>query len=230
MDAPEGPQVRAERRTRPLAGVAMDLAVAITSVVSRPFVPTVANRGMGRRAAPIALPFVGIQPGAAGGHVFGAQVSAGAHVRMVAAPQARLARLTRDHADDGGTIGGIGAVPFALIGTPAGRIAGGAMGRAFFPRVVVQLVRLTGGTHHHVGGRRGVQMGLEALPQGVELWARPWHCHAAGARGWPAVAESWQKRSRCAACRNPRTPDSGRMGKALDHGTSTARGGRTGGI
>jgi hypothetical protein len=107
---------------------------------------------------------------------------------------------------------------------------------------VVQLVRLTGGTHHHVGGRRGVQMGLEALPQGVELWARqpqrarggpwarPWHCHAAGARGWPAVAESWQKRSRCAACRNPRTPDSGRMGKALDHGTSTARGGRTGGI
>jgi hypothetical protein len=154
--------------------------------ISRPFVPTVAHRGMGRRAAPIALPFVGIQPGAAGGHVFGAQVSAGAHIRMVAAPQARLARLTRDPADDGGTIGGIGAVPLALIGTPAGRIAGGAMGRAFFPRVVGQLVRLTGGTHHHVGGRPWPSLGKSGPgAQRVVTLARP------TAGGWerPLITE-----------------------------------------
>jgi hypothetical protein len=65
VDAPESAQLRPERRARPLAGVAMDLALAITIIIPRPFVHTVANRGMGRMAATIALPFVGIKQSAA---------------------------------------------------------------------------------------------------------------------------------------------------------------------
>src|SRR6266545_7994062 len=112
----------------------MDLALAITIVVSRPFMHTVANRAMGGMAATIARPFVGIEPRAAGRHVFGDEIVAGPRVRMVTDPKPLLARLARDHTDNRGTIIGIGAVPFALIGTPAGRIEGVAMGRAFFPR------------------------------------------------------------------------------------------------
>jgi hypothetical protein len=41
----------------------------------------------------------------------------------------------------------------------------------FFPRLLIQFVCLKGGAHHHLGGRRVVQMGLEALPQGMELCA-----------------------------------------------------------
>jgi hypothetical protein len=41
---------------------------------------------------------------------------AGPRVRIVAHPKALLARLARDHTDEGGTIVGIRAVPIALIG------------------------------------------------------------------------------------------------------------------
>ena len=54
-------------------------------------------------------------------------------VRMVADPPALRARVARDDADEGGTIVGIGAVPFALMGALAWRVSGIAMGRAFFP-------------------------------------------------------------------------------------------------
>jgi hypothetical protein len=84
-------------------------------------------------AATIALPFVGIEPRAARGHVVGHKGVAGLPVRVVADPPALLARVARDDADDGGTIVGIGAVPFALIGASTRWIGGIAMGRAFFP-------------------------------------------------------------------------------------------------
>jgi hypothetical protein len=61
VDAPEGPQVGPERRARSLAGVTMDLALAIPVVIPRPFVPTMAHSSMGRMAATIARPFTGIQ-------------------------------------------------------------------------------------------------------------------------------------------------------------------------
>ena len=49
----------------------MDLALPITIIIPRPFVDTVADRGMGGMTAPVALPFVGIEQGAAWGHVVG---------------------------------------------------------------------------------------------------------------------------------------------------------------
>jgi hypothetical protein len=41
-----------------------------------------------------------------------------------------------------------------------------------FPGVLVELVRLTGGAGHHAGRRGRVEVGLEALPQGLERFAR----------------------------------------------------------
>jgi hypothetical protein len=95
--------------------------------------PMQAHRGMGRMAAMIALPGGGSARCAAGRHVFGDEVVAGPRGRMGADPTTRLARLARDHTDHGGTIGGRGAMPLALIGALAGRIEGVAMGRAWFP-------------------------------------------------------------------------------------------------
>jgi hypothetical protein len=71
----------------------MDLALAITILIPRPFAYPVGNGGMARMAATIALPFVGIEPRAARGHVVGHEGVAGLPVRMVADPPALLARV-----------------------------------------------------------------------------------------------------------------------------------------
>ncbi len=133
VDAPERAQVGPERCASSFTGVAVDLASAIPISIPRPFMHTVVDSGMGRMAATIALPCIGIEPRAASRNVFGDEVVAGPRVRVVAHPKARLARLARDHTDDGGTIVGIGAVPLALISASAWRIAGVAMGRTCFP-------------------------------------------------------------------------------------------------
>jgi hypothetical protein len=58
---------------------------------------------------------------------------AGPLVRVIANPETLFARLSRDHADHGGTIVRIGAVPSPLIGPPPGWVSGIRMGRACFP-------------------------------------------------------------------------------------------------
>src|SRR5262245_58965680 len=102
MDTPEGTPVGTKRRTRPLTGVAMDLALAVTVVIARPFAPPVGNRGMARMAPSITLPFIGREPRAPGGHMVGNQLVTGVPVRMVADPPALLACITRDDTDEGG--------------------------------------------------------------------------------------------------------------------------------
>ena len=133
VHAPEGTQIGTKRRTRSLTGVAMHFTLAITIIIPRPFVYAMADGGMGWMTAPVALPFVGVQPRTASRKVFGDEGTARPRVRVVAHPQALLARVARDDADDGGPIVGIGAVAFALIGASTWRVTGIAMGRAFFP-------------------------------------------------------------------------------------------------
>ena len=93
MDPTEGTQVGPERRARPFTGIAVDLASAIAIIIPRPLVHAVADRGMGRMAPSIALPFIGIEPACCPAGTFSAiRRRAGARVRMVADPQALLAR------------------------------------------------------------------------------------------------------------------------------------------
>lgn len=134
VDASERSEVRAERRTGSFARVAVDLTAAIPVIISCPFVHAVADGGVGRMAAPVALPFVRVEDRAAPGETLGNQARAGMLIRMITDPKALLTRLARDDADNGGTIVRVGAVSFALIRTSTGRIGGIAMGRAFFPR------------------------------------------------------------------------------------------------
>jgi hypothetical protein len=109
----------------------MDFALAIT-IIARLFVYPMANRGMGWVTTVIALPFVRVQLRAVSQRVFGDEHLTSPPVRVVAQPQVRLARLTRDGTDDRATIVGRGAGAFALIGTSAWRVAKVAVGR-FFP-------------------------------------------------------------------------------------------------
>jgi hypothetical protein len=133
VNTSESTQVGTKRRTRSFAGVAMHFASAIAIIISRPFVDAVADRGMGWMTAPVALPFVGVQPRALRWNIFGNERAARSCVRVVAHPKALLARVPRDDADDGGPIVGIGAVSPALIGASTWWVTGIAMGRAFFP-------------------------------------------------------------------------------------------------
>jgi hypothetical protein len=133
VDTPEGAQVGPKRRARPLAGVAMDLALAVPMIIPRRFAHPMGNSGMAGMAAAITLPFVGLEPCAVRGHVVSHQVVAGVPVRMVADPPALLSCVARDDTDDRGAIVGRGAVPFALIGTPAWWIDGVTRRPAFFP-------------------------------------------------------------------------------------------------
>ena len=133
VDAPERPKVRAKRGAGPFTGVAMNLTTAIAIIIPRPLVSTVADSRVAWMAPAIALPLIGIEQGAAYRNVLRDQRRTGVPVRMVADPPALLTCVARDDADDGGTIVGLGAVPFALIGATTGWISGIAMRRAFFP-------------------------------------------------------------------------------------------------
>jgi hypothetical protein len=129
----ESLQIRPECCPCSLAGVAVHLTEAISIRIPRPLVHAVAEGGMGWMAATIARPFIRIEPRAACWDICGDQVVAGLPVRVIAYPEAILARLSGHHTDDGRAIVGIGAVPFALMGTAAWRIARVTVGCAFFP-------------------------------------------------------------------------------------------------
>lgn len=55
------------------------------------------------------------------------------------------------------------------------RLRGGSLGSGWgvlgFPRVLIELIGLKGGARHDPGGRGRVQIGLDALPEGMELFA-----------------------------------------------------------
>ena len=132
----------------------MDLASAVPIIIAGPFVDPVTDGGMGQMAPMITLPFIGVEDRALPRHILGDEISARAPVCVVAHPKALLAGLTRQHTDDGRTIIGIGAMSLALIRAPAWRILGSRWGVLFFPRVLIQFIRLKGDAGHHPG-RRG---------------------------------------------------------------------------
>jgi hypothetical protein len=86
MHPTEGTQIRPKRCTRPFTGVAVHFPSAISIIIPRPFVDTMANRGMGGMTAPVALPCVGVQLRAASRQVFGDEGTARPRVRVVAHP------------------------------------------------------------------------------------------------------------------------------------------------
>jgi hypothetical protein len=149
MHSAEGAQRRPKRRTGPFKGVAVHFASAIPVIIPRPLAHAVAHGGMTRMAAAIALPRIGREPRAARMQVLRDQGRAGTRVGMVTAPQALVPRLRQDHA-------------------LASRIVRSAMGRTFFPGVLVEFIGLTGGGDHRLGGCGRVHVDLDALPYRME--------------------------------------------------------------
>ena len=95
MDATEGAQVGPAPGARPLTGVTVHLTPAIAIILPRPFVHAVTDGRMTRMAAPIALPLVGVQLGAAGRHVVGNEATACPRVGVITAPK-RCSPVSRD--------------------------------------------------------------------------------------------------------------------------------------
>jgi hypothetical protein len=133
VHASEGAQGGPACGSRSFAGVAVDLADSIVIIITCPLPSAMTHRGMGRMAAVITLPCIRVQDRVLPRDIPGDQVSACAPVRVITYPEALLARLARDHANNGGAIIGIRAVPLALIRAPAWWICGVAMGCALFP-------------------------------------------------------------------------------------------------
>ena len=163
MNAPKDPEVRTEPRPRSFTGVAVDFAAATAIITPFPLVHTGADGRMGRMAPPIALPLVGIEQCAAPGDVFRGQGCTGAGISTVAPPEAVFARLPRHHADDGGTVVGLGPVPLALIRTATGWIGRVAMRGAFSPSVSLRCIRFKRRAGHPPSRRGLVQVGWHPL-------------------------------------------------------------------
>src|SRR5687767_7038165 len=107
VNTSESTQVSTKRRACTFTGIAVDFVSAIAVIIPRPLVHTMADRGMGWMAPPIALPLIGIELRAARGDVLRNQGRTGAPICMVAHPEALLTRVPRDDADNRGTIVGV---------------------------------------------------------------------------------------------------------------------------
>jgi hypothetical protein len=110
-ERPKAMQIGPERRAGSLAGLAVDLATAISIIIPRTPVHTMANSGMRWMAPPTALPLVGIELRAVSGDVLRNQGRIGTPIGMVPKPEALLTWVPRDDADNTWTIVGVGPVP-----------------------------------------------------------------------------------------------------------------------
>ncbi len=77
MDTTKHPQICAQGRARPFAGIAMHLAYPFPIVIARPFTSTVTNCPMCRMTSRIAVGLIGIQHGAPDRNVLVDQFVAG---------------------------------------------------------------------------------------------------------------------------------------------------------
>jgi hypothetical protein len=214
----------------------MNPAPAVAIVLTGPLADTMAHRGMGRLAAVIALPLIGVQPCTASWKVLDEEPVTSPSVRMVAHPKTRLACLARNDPDDRGAIVGVGPMALALLGASAGRVGWGAMGRAFFPprseptrppqRRCPPLPRRGRWRSAWSGGAAGGYGAVCATaptraPGGPS--APPWQSHAAGAPAWPVVDELFRRPPRSVACRSLHQHDSGRPESGPVHGRAADR-------
>jgi hypothetical protein len=209
MNPAEGTQLGPKRCAGPFTGVAVHLTPAVALVITGPFADPMADGGMGRMAAMIALPFIGVEDRALLRDMLGDQVRARRPVRMVAHPKPLLPRLTRDDADDGRPIIGVGAVPPPRIGAAARRIAGVARGPPFFPRHSGRVqqpqrryrpsprsVRSRSRGLGHVAAAYGAAGVTPPTPARGVPGARPWQCRAATGPALRGAAECSQNPSR----------------------------------
>lgn len=110
----------------------MDFPDAVAVVITRPFVLTVTNRGVGTRQILVTAPFIRVASRRRlrrRRDVF----LQGRLIRMPNDGEPYLPTFSSKGTDDGRTIIFIGSVPFALIGATTRRIVGVEMRLAFFP-------------------------------------------------------------------------------------------------
>jgi hypothetical protein len=187
VDPSEGAQVGAERRACPFTGVAVDLALTITIIIPGPFVGAVTYAGVGGMAAVIALPFVGVEHRADNRDILRDPVVTSPLGRVIANPEAVLARVPRHHTDKGWAIIGIGAVTLPLISAPPGRISRVRMECAVFPprsgtarppqrrcRASGRFARLRSGWLGCAAAGCGAVYATGPIHAPGAPWARPW--------------------------------------------------------
>jgi hypothetical protein len=232
VDLVEGPQVGAEYCARCFAGVAIDLALAITMIIPRPFTSTVGHGSMAWMTATIALPLVGIKPLATRRHVVGNEAVAGLPVRVVTASNALRARLARDDAEEGGgrSLASV-LCPLRLFARRRGGSVGSRCGVLFSPAFwysssasqavpVITPIGAVSSTLAWIRCRKYAAVcgiGRAHTPDGAS--ARLWQSRGVAAPAWPVVAASWQQWSPSAGSSSRHRPDRGRREHGPDHGT-----------
>jgi hypothetical protein len=235
MNPTKHPQKRAQSCTGAFAGIAVDLASPITSIIARPLANAVADGRMGGMTATIALPCIGIQPCAARWDMGGDQVMAGPCVRVIAHPEAVLTRLPRHHTQHRGAIVGIGPMPLARVRASMWWVMRVAMGGAFFPpragsvrrpqtwcRSSARLAPYDADACAPVAGGSAVACATGPARGLSAPSVPPWQGPAVGAPASLAVGGSSRTRGQSGACSSHRSPGSDRPESTVAGGTAAA--------
>jgi hypothetical protein len=235
MNTPKHPQKCAQSCTSSLAGIAVDLALAIPTIIARPLVHAVADGGMGRMTATLALPFIGIQPCATRWDIGGDQAMAGPRVRVIAHPEAVLTRLPRHHTQNRWAIVGIGPMPLAPVRTSTWGGMRVAMRGAFFSprsgrvrrpptwfRSSARLAPYGSGSFAPVAEGSAVACATSPARGPSAPSVPPWQCPAAGAPASLAVGGSSRTRCQSKACSSRRSPGSDRPESSVAGGIAAA--------
>ncbi len=165
MDTSKNAQEGTQGSASAFTGVTVDFADAVSVVVTRPFMDSMADCAVVRVQAGIVGRFIREQERAARRNAGADDASSADLVRVLDDPVANLAAVPTDDRDNGRAVIVIRAASSSLVGSATRWVAQVGMRRAFFPRILVQLVCLEGTARHHLGGQRLVQVVLDALAQ-----------------------------------------------------------------
>lgn len=142
MQATKGAQKITQGRACAFTGVTVHFTTAIAIIVARPFTLRMTNGAMVGMNLMVGTPLITGQQGGVLGHTLVEQGMTGRPIGMITDPRPLFAGGAGADTDDGRAIIGIGAMPAALVGAPAGGSSGRRWGVLFFPRILVEFIDL----------------------------------------------------------------------------------------
>lgn len=242
MDSAENAQVGSQSSASAFAGVAVDFADAVTVVVTRPLMHSMADRAVVRVQAGIVGGLICEQERAARRNAGVDDAPSASLVRVLDDPVANLAAIPTDDRDNGRAVIVIGAASSSLVGSATRWVACVGMRRAFFPPRSdrVRQPRRSGPTSPRWAASRTGCFGCAGAapspacgpcltPATSAHSTRLWRYPATAVPASPGVGASSQRPSRSAACSTHHTPDSDRLENTPARGIIAAQRSRNAG-
>jgi hypothetical protein len=242
MDTAKNTQVGPQSSASAFTGVTMDFANAVTVVVTRPLMHSMADRAVVRVQAGIVGSFIREQERAARRNAGADNASTASLVRVLNNPIADLAGLPTDDRDNRRAVIVIRAASSPLVGSATRRVACVGMRRAFFPPHSdrVRQPRKSGLTSLRLAMSRtgcfgcadaapSPACGQSPTPATSAHSTRLWRCLATAGPTSPGVVASSQRPSRLTAYSNHHTPDNDRQENTPARGIVAAQRSRNAG-